>query len=174
MGKNRKWIQSVILAAVLLLGGYTIGSSLFSKEEIPKEGSTAPAFTLTGLDGKTYKLSDYKGKVVLVNFWGSWCEPCVSEMPVIQKQYEKWKSQGVEVLALNLDESMVTVQSFVKQHGLTFPILFDKELKMRNKYRVIGYPTTFFVNKKGEIDTIFAREMKESDIEQTLKRMLNS
>lgn len=174
LGKNRKWIQGIILAAVLLIGGYSIGTSLFSKDTIPKKGSTAPDFSLTSLDGKTHKLSDYKGSVVVVNFWGTWCEPCTREMPAIQSQYEKWKDRGVQVLALNLDESPITVQSFVKQNQVTFPVLFDKDLNMRNRYRVIGYPTTFFINKDGKIDTIAASEMQESFIDQTITRMTGS
>jgi peroxiredoxin len=172
MGKNRRTIQIIIFVAVLLIGGYTIGSSLFSKESIPKEGSTAPAFTLSGLDGKKHGLSDYKGKVVVVNFWGSWCEPCYKEMPAIQKQYAKWKDRGVEVLGLNLDESPVTIQSFVRQYGLTFPILIDSELRMRNKYHVSYYPTTFFINSSGKIEKIQVGGMDEAYIEQTLTAML--
>lgn len=172
MGNNRRRIQIIIFVAVLLIGGYTIGSSLFSKESIPKEGSTAPAFTLSGLDGKKHELSDYKGKVVVVNFWGSWCEPCYKEMPAIQNQYTKWKDRGVEVLGLNLDESPVTVQSFVRQYGLTFPILIDNELRMRNKYHVSSYPTTFFINGSGKIEKIQIGGMDEAYIDQTLTAML--
>lgn len=172
MRKNRKWIQAVILTAVLLIGGYTIGSSLFAEEEIPREGSMAPHFTLTGLDGKTYELSDYRGKPMLINFWGSWCEPCVREMPAIQRQYEKWKDQGLVVLGVNLDESKVTVQSFVKQNGVTFPILFDKELRMRDRYAVRYYPTTFYVDAGGKIVKIAPIEMTEEFIEQTIRPLL--
>lgn len=173
MGNNRKWIQSVILAVVVLIGGYTIGSSLFAKEEIPKEGSTAPHFSLAGLDGKKHALSDYEGKVVMINFWGTWCEPCTREMPAIQRQYDKWKDKGFVVLGLNLDESKVTVQSFVRQYNLTFPILFDKELRMRDKYRVANYPTTYFVDANGTIRKINVGEMTEAFIERTIRSMLD-
>ncbi|MDF2670442.1 MAG: thiol-disulfide oxidoreductase [Paenibacillus sp.] len=172
LGKYRRRIQIIIFVAVLLIGGYTIGSSLFSKETIPKEGSTAPAFKLTGLDGQAKELSDYKGKVVIVNFWASWCEPCYKEMPAIQKQYDKWKDRGVVVLGLNLDESPVTVQTFVRQYDLTFPILIDKEFRMRNRYHVVSYPTTFFINGSGKIVTKKVGEMDEAFIEQTLTAML--
>jgi peroxiredoxin len=172
LGKYRRRIQIIIFVAVLLIGGYTIGSSLFSEESIPKEGSTAPAFKLTGLDGKVQELSDYKGKVVVVNFWATWCEPCYKEMPAIQNQYEKWKDRGVVVLGLNLDESPVTVQTFVNQYKLTFPILIDKEFRMRNRYHVVSYPTTFFINESGKIVKISIGEMDETFIDQTLTAML--
>lgn len=172
MRKHRKWIQGIILTAVLLIGGYTIGSSLFAKEDIPREGSTAPDFTLTGLDGEKVSLSDYRGKAVMVNFWGSWCEPCAREMPAIQRQYEKWKDHGLVVLGLNLDESKVTVQSFVKQTNVTFPVLLDKELRMRDRYAVKNYPTTFFIDPNGKIVKIAVLEMDDTFIEQTIRPML--
>lgn len=172
MKQHRRWIQAIILTAVLLIGGYTIGSSLFAEDEIPREGSAAPDFTLTGLDGKTYTLSELKGKPVMVNFWGTWCEPCVREMPAMQRQYDKWKDKGLVVLALNLDESKVTVQSFVRQYGLTFPVLFDKELRMRDRYAVRSYPTTFFVDSEGKIVKIASVEMDDNFIEQTVQSML--
>ncbi|RKN84624.1 thiol-disulfide oxidoreductase ResA [Paenibacillus ginsengarvi] len=170
-GRN-KWIQGIILTAVLLIGGYTIGSSLFAKEDIPREGSTAPDFSLTGLDGSKVSLSDYRGKPVIVNFWGSWCEPCIREMPAIQRQYEKWKDKGLVVLGLNLDESRVTVQSFVQQTGVTFPVLFDKELRMRDRYAVRYYPTTFFIDPQGKIVKIAVLEMDDAYIEQTIQPLL--
>ncbi|WP_127585325.1 redoxin domain-containing protein [Paenibacillus koleovorans] len=173
MGNNRKRIQIIIFIAVLLIGGYTIGSSLFSKDPIPREGSTAPAFTLMGADGKNHSLSDYKDRVVLVNFWGSWCEPCYKEMPAIQSQYAKWQDKGLVVLGLNLDESPITVQNFGRQYGLTFPLLFDNELRMRDRYRVVSYPTSFFIGRDGKIEKIHVGEMTEAFIEQTLTAILN-
>lgn len=172
MKQHRRWIQAIILTAVLLIGGYTIGSSLFAEDEIPREGSAAPDFTLTGLDGKSYTLSDFKGQPVVVNFWGTWCEPCVREMPAIQRQYDKWKDKGLVVLALNLDESKVTVQSFARQYNMTFPVLFDKELRMRDRYAVRSYPTTFFVDSAGKIVKIASIEMDDNFIEQTIQPML--
>ncbi|MEF3301851.1 thiol-disulfide oxidoreductase ResA [Paenibacillus sp. GYB003] len=172
MREHRKLIQSIILTAVLLIGGYTIGSSLFAKEDIPREGSTAPDFSLTALDGSKVSLSDFRGKAVMVNFWGSWCEPCAREMPAIQRQYEKWKDKGLVVLGLNLDESKVTVQSFVQQTNVTFPVLFDKELRMRDRYAVRYYPTTFFIDRDGKIVKIAVMEMDDAFIEQTVRPML--
>ncbi|GAA3405294.1 thiol-disulfide oxidoreductase ResA [Paenibacillus hodogayensis] len=172
MREHKKWIQGIILTFVLLIGGYTIGSSLFAKEDIPREGSTAPDFSLTGLDGSKASLSDYRGKAVMVNFWGSWCEPCAREMPAIQRQYEKWKDKGLVVLGLNLDESNVTVQSFVQQMNITFPVLLDKELRMRDRYAVRYYPTTFFIDPSGKIVKIAVMEMDDDFIEQTIRPML--
>lgn len=94
MGKARKPIQIVILFLILLLGGYAIGSSVFGGDGKPTEGGRAPDFELLGLDGVTHTLEEYKGKSVVLNFWGSWCAPCVKEMPALQAQWESGKTRA--------------------------------------------------------------------------------
>ena len=80
---------------------------------------------------KTHELSDYKGKPVLVNFWGTFCPPCKEEMPDLQKMYDKWKSQGVVFLEVNVDKNKVTVQSFMDQYKLNMPVLLDAKEVVR-------------------------------------------
>src|SRR5690606_22088147 len=109
----------------------------------------------------------YEGKVLLVNFWGTYCPPCVKEMPAIQAMYDKYKDQGFEVLGINMDESTVTVQSFVSSLDLDFPILMDKNV-VRKQYGVTAYPSTFFINEKGKIVAIKQGEMDEQYLESTL------
>ena len=109
----------------------------------------------------------------MINFWGSWCDPCTREMPAIQSQYEKWKDKGFVVLGLNLDESPVTVENFVRQYKLTFPILFDVDLRMRNRYGVISYPTSFFLDPNGKIVKIHPGEMNEQTIEEAIRQTLD-
>ncbi|HEY0829194.1 MAG TPA: thiol-disulfide oxidoreductase ResA [Bacilli bacterium] len=167
MGKTKKYIQVAILGGILLIGGWAISDSLFSDHKIPQVGDRAPDFTLQGLDGKEHRLSDYKGKVLLINFWGTFCPPCVREMPAMQRIYDKYKGEDFEVLAINLDESTVTVQSFVKQYKLTFPILMDKNT-VRRKYGVSSYPTSFFVDSNGRITDIVIQEMTDAFIESRI------
>ncbi len=167
MGKTKKYIQMVILAGILLIGGIAIADSLFADHKIPKVGDRAPDFTLQGLDGKEHKLSVYKGKVLLINFWGTFCPPCVREMPAMQRMYDKYKGEDFEILAINLDESTVSVQSFVKQYKLHFPILMDKNT-IRRKYGVSSYPTSFFVDKNGKITEIVIQEMDDAFIESRI------
>lgn len=169
---NRKWMQIVILLIVAIVGGITIGSSLMDGGKIPRAGDRAPNFVLEGLDGSKHQLSDYKGKVILINFWGSFCPPCVREMPAIQRQYEKNKDRNFVVLGVNLDESLITVRGFARQHQLEFPILLDHNA-VRQQYGVSLYPSSFFVNPDGRIEVMREGEMTEAFIEQTLSRMLS-
>ncbi|UUZ79494.1 redoxin domain-containing protein [Paenibacillus sp. P26] len=174
MGKNRRWIQIAIFAVIVVVGALTLANNLFSSDKKPAVGDNAPDFTLAGLDGKTHKLSDYKGKVVIVNFWGTFCEPCRNEMPALDRRRAKWAGKNVEILGLNLNESKVTVQNFIDQYKVGFTILFDQNEVMRRRYGVTQYPTTFFVKPDGKIGVIQIGEMQEPFIEKTIASLLNS
>ena len=171
MGKHRIWVQIFILAALVIIGGMAIGQSLFAGNALPREGAKAPGFSLHAMNGETVSLDDLKGKTVVVNFWGTFCPPCKEEMPAMQNQYKQWSDRGVEFLAVNLGESPVTVKSFVNRMELTFPILYDPNLAIRDKYAVNQYPTTFFIDPSGKIRQVKIGKMDEAFIEQTLKGM---
>lgn len=162
-----------ILLAIFVVGGFTLADNLFSNDTIPKEGSKAPGFTLPGLDGQEYQLSDYKGKIVVLNFWGTYCPPCVEEMPLIQNHYEKFTDKNVEILAINENDPLVSVKAFIRQYKLTFPILLDKDV-VRREYGVMNYPTTVFINKNGKIEVIFEGAMDEAFLSSTLAAMSTS
>lgn len=118
------------------------------------KGQLAPDFALTDLQGNTVRLSDFKGKKVLVNFWATWCPPCRVEMPHMQKFYEDYQSKDVVILGVNLtptEENPDNVQAFVKEQQLTFPIVLDKEGDVMQTYQVVAYPTTFLLDSDGVI-----------------------
>ncbi|EFM09815.1 alkyl hydroperoxide reductase/ Thiol specific antioxidant/ Mal allergen [Paenibacillus curdlanolyticus YK9] len=175
MGKYRKPVQIVIMLGVLLLGGYAIGKALFaSGDGRPEIGGQAPNFTLLDLKGQSHQLSDYKGKAVVVNFWGSFCPPCVKEMPEFQRQYDKWGDKSLNILAVNLSEDDLTVQTFVGERNLSYPILRDANRVIERKYGLEQYPTTFFVKPDGTIMDIFVGGMTEKDIDDRIERLLQS
>ncbi len=123
-------------------------------EALPREGFLAPDFALDTLAGRSIRLSDLQGKVVMVNFWATWCPPCRLEMPAIQEVYERAHERGFEVLAVNLQESDAHTSAFVQEMGLTFPILSDRTGSVSGTYRVISLPTTFFIDRSGVIRDI--------------------
>ena len=124
-----------------------------SSQHKPEVGYLAPGFTLEMMNrGKAVNLSDYKGKVVLLNFWASWCFPCRKEMPSMEELYQIFKDKDFEILAVNMDKfSQEKVISFVSNYGLTFPILLDKELKTALIYEVRHIPTSYIIDKNGVI-----------------------
>ena len=113
-------------------------------------GKTAPDFNLPGIDGKTIRLSDYRGKVVLVNIWATWCRPCVAEMPSMETLYQRLKGQAFEILAVSIDtEGSKVVVPFMEKHGLTFPALIDPQGITKAAYNLTGVPESFIINQKG-------------------------
>jgi len=121
-----------------------------------EKNELAPDFELTTLTGETVRLTDYRGKKVILNFWATWCPPCKVEMPFMESYYGKYKeSENVEILAVNMTNMergrSETVQGFVDEHKLTFPILMDEDGGVTELYKVLAYPTTFIINADGVI-----------------------
>jgi peroxiredoxin len=138
----------------------------------PEVGKLAPDFTLTTLDGKQVSLSQFRGKIVMVNFWQSSCSNCRDEMPYLQAIYEKWPRDGLEILAISVGEKAAFVQSFVERQGLTFPALLDSDEAVNNIYQISRIPTTFFVNADGIIKEIkMGAFTSQSEIEAILKSL---
>lgn len=118
---------------------------------ILKTGGIAPNLTLKDISGKIHKLSDYRGKVVLINFWASWCPPCIIEMPSLAAAHKKLKDKGFEVLAINLDENEKVVHELVKKYELPFKIFLDPQGKAAQAYLVYGLPYTIILDRDGKI-----------------------
>jgi peroxiredoxin len=159
--KRRLIMRSIILALLAGALGYTLYTNFFSSKEKVKVGSEAPDFVLTDLKGEKHQLSDYKGKGVFLNFWGTWCEPCKREMPYMQSQYDYYSDQGVEILAVNIAESNVAVQSFMETYDLSFPVVLDKDSQVLEAYGVVPLPTTFLIDKNGVVKEIITGQMNE-------------
>ncbi len=174
MKKHRKLVQYVILAAVLLVGGYAITNSWFSSSAALAKGDKPPGFKLADLNNVAHDWKDYEGKPVVLNFWGTFCPPCRDEMPALQEQYEKWHGQGLELIGINLSEDAITVERFAEEVGAKFPILLDKDKKTERKYGLKQYPTTFFINKDGTIQSVvIGGPLSEEDIEKRVKLLLD-
>ena len=120
----------------------------------PREGFRAPNFTLQTLDGRSVTLSALRGKVVLLNFWATWCSPCKAEMPALQRVYADEESRGLVVLAVTVERDAAAIDAFARQYGLTFTILRDPQAKVSVAYRVQGTPTTFFIDRRGIIRSV--------------------
>lgn len=174
MKKYRRWVQTIILVAILFVAGFTLADNLFSDDTIPKSGSKAPEFSLPSLDNQQqYTLSDYKGEVVVLNFWGTYCPPCVREMPLLQHYYEEYTNKNVQFLAINENDPVVSIKAFVRQYALTIPIAIDKDV-VRREYGIMNYPTTVFINKKGIIEKIYEGELSDAFLSSTLADMTNN
>lgn len=164
--KQQRFILRTIILSVLVLAiVYTIYTNATKeKVEVLGIGDQAPDFTLVDLNGEEHRLSDYKGQGVFLNFWGTWCKPCAKEMPAMDRQYEIYKEQGVQILAVNIAQSDFEVERFASQYGLDFPIVIDKTKSVMEAYNIDPLPTTLLINPDGKIEQIVRGEMTEKDI----------
>ena len=111
----------------------------------------APAFELRDLDDKLHKLADYRGKVVIVNFWATWCPPCRQEFPSMDKAYKLLQKEGIVMLAIDVGEDTDTIFEFTTDYPVTFPILLDFDAKVIKEYNVVGLPTTYIIDPQGRL-----------------------
>ena len=145
------FVAVTVLVVILSL---TLNDSAFkfSNQVAIRDNMPAPDFTFPGLDGKMVSLSDYKGKVVLLNIWATWCPPCVEEMPSMERLYQKFKGQNFEILAVSIDEpGLKVVAPFMKKSNLTFPALIDSEGAIKAVYGITGIPESFIIDKQGNL-----------------------
>ncbi len=118
---------------------------------VPVVGTPVEDFQLTDLNGTTQSLSQYRGKVVLLNFWATWCKPCTTEMPAMQTTYDKLRDKGFVVLAINELEDEARVREHIAQYKHTFPVLMDRSNKVANQFGVFGLPVSVFIDEKGVV-----------------------
>lgn len=122
-------------------------------------GGKAPLFTLNDVDGNQVSITDFRGKVILLNFWATWCPPCRDELPVFNKLRSDYKGKKFEVVAVSTDRSLPAIKRFLKKVPLDFIILHDKDIKTARSYKVFSLPTTFLIDRSGRVVEMFLGEM---------------
>lgn len=137
-------------------------------------GKKAIDFQLPGLDGKVYRLSDYRGKLVHLHFWAEWCPRCHEEFDVLGKVYPELKRKypDFEILSVNVDQPKVHVENFIRKHPVGFPVLLDKGAKVARAYHVKGLPTNFLIGKDGKIKEVILGWIDAKYLTQSLARNL--
>jgi cytochrome c biogenesis protein CcmG/thiol:disulfide interchange protein DsbE len=144
-------ILSIGAGALFLLIGNNVDFK-FTKQPAITAGTKAPDFSFPDLEGKTISLSDFRGKIVLLNIWATWCRPCVEEMPSIERLYNQFKDDDFIVLAVSIDtKGKKAVGPFMAVHNLSFKALLDTKGAIQNAYRTIGVPESFIIDKNGII-----------------------
>ena len=137
--------KGLALAAAFVLPAFAASSS-----------SPAPTFQLSGRGGKTIDLSQFKGQVVMINFWATWCVPCRTEMPLLEDIYKKYKPMGFTMLGVNVEPKTGDPEGWLAKlpKPVTFPVAFDVDSKVSKLYKVAGMPTTVFIDRKGNVREI--------------------
>src|SRR6266704_4485646 len=165
MRMNMKTIASAVSLLIVLSG------LLGMAARPPLVGSPAPEIVLKDLQGRDVKLSDLRGKVVLLNFWATWCKPCKEEMPAMQASYDKLRDQGFVVLAVNELEDAGRVAEHIRTHGHTFLVVMDHNNHVANRYGVVGLPASFLIDRQGIVrEHIFGSLLTEERISELVRR----
>ncbi len=177
----------VSLACLLLLGAL-LAPAVFAAEKVTaeefkalglaalKEGTRSIDFTLSDLSGKKVSLSSFRGKLVFLNFWATWCPPCKAEMPSMQRLYQKLKDKGLVILAVDLQEDVKTVQKFVDEHQLGFPVVLDSDGRVGATYGARSIPTTYIIGRDGAVlgGTIGGHEWDSPEMIAFFTRLLEA
>jgi peroxiredoxin len=129
------------------LAAVVVAASAFAADT----GGPAPAFTLTTLEGQPGALSQYKGQVVMVNFWATWCGPCQQEMPLLDQMYKKYKPAGFTLIGVNVDKEAPPVKELMARKPVSFPVLLDPANQVSKAYHVDEMPSSVIIDRKGEI-----------------------
>lgn len=184
MKSNRMMIQVIILIVLFTAVGYTVIRTMIDHDDDGlRPGDIAPDFTLTTLDGEKLMLSDTRGKGVILNFWGTYCPPCVKEMPMIEEKYEKYKDQGLTVIAVNVGENRLTVDRFANRYGLAYPIALDPKRETIDPYQIGPMPATLFIRPDGTVIpivisgkstnwTVFEGQLTDQVLEEHIQKIL--
>ena len=182
--RQNNLIRTILICIFLLVWG---SSLIAAPMEIPvpelsydltklKEPLAAPAFELPDMDNEIQSLKQFKGKVIMLNFWATWCPPCRREMPSMEALYQDYKDRPFIVIAINEWESEEIVFPFLGQLSVfpTFPILFDQSGDLSKQYNVKGLPTTFIINKQGQIvyRAIGGRDFNHPEVRKILLQLM--
>lgn len=176
---SHKYHAALIIALVLLIGAgcgqstkpAPASTSAFI-EPPTLDTDQAPDFSLLTPYGDTVTLSDYRGQIVLINFWASWCTSCDAEMDALETYFQDHHEEGFTLIAVNYRESDADVAAYVEKKGLTFPVVLDSTGVVADMYAVTGIPTSFFVGRDGELLGYWPGAVLNHMLEQSLTPML--
>jgi peroxiredoxin len=165
----------VVIAVVWLFAGRTAQPALPPVAELRRP---SPAFSLPGLDGTTVRLEDYRGKIVLINFWGTWCEPCKDETPALQEAYRKLRDQGLVIIGIDLrgqerggTDGVTDVRAFVERYGVTYPIALDASGDTARAFQIYPIPTSYFIDQTGTIRYVRVSALTTQEVEALFTRL---
>ena len=136
----------------------------------------APEFTLPTTDGKQVSLRDYRGKVVFLNFWATWCIPCREEMPGLERLHQTYQSQDLVIISIDLKENADQVKTFFQNHGLSFPALLDQSGSVFRDYLVAGMPTTYLIGRDGMLLArgVGGRDWLRAEAQELIKELIKT
>lgn len=170
----RLGLGSILLLAGVLVVAVVFGFALAQRNQTQPTAGAAPDFTLTTLDGQSYRLADLKGQVVVINFWASWCGPCRVEAPELQRVWDAYKDKGVMFLGVAYTDTERGAKAFITEYSQTYPNGLDLGTKISDLYNIQGVPETFIINQQGEVVEFIMQQVSETQLSGILDRVLTT
>jgi len=137
-----------------------------------KAGTRAPAFTGTTVDGKPIALSDFAGRPVVLNFWGSWCAPCRTEQPGLETLWREFRAQGVQFVGVDIRDSVASARAYLEEFGVTYPSVFDRPAELAARYEVPFPPSTVLIDAGGELVVRAVGALSEKSLRRLIETRL--
>lgn len=169
-----KWFVVVLIGAVFILTGCQNPGDLAvqAAQQGPGgavgTGDIAVDFVVPTLDGNSVQLSDLRGRPVILYFWATWCGSCTFDMPIMETFYQQETGSGLVVLAVNVGQSEITVRDFIAEGGYTFPVGLDGNMDVGRTYRLLGFPSTYFIDSDGVIRNVHMGQVSQETLEERL------
>lgn len=166
-----------VLIGLAIIGAVWFATAESADPALPGVGETnrpAPDITMPALDGGAVRLSDYRGKVVLVNFWGTWCEPCKEETPALEASYQKLKDQGLVIVGVNLrrqEPDEQTIRAFLSQYGVSYTTALDVDGEAARLFQISPIPTSYFIDPAGNIRYIRVGTLTQEEVATLFERL---
>jgi cytochrome c biogenesis protein CcmG, thiol:disulfide interchange protein DsbE len=172
MEKSDPVIESLL--AGVLLAVIVVGVQYVRQGAAQPTSGPAPDFSLTTFDGQQFRRSEQRGRVVVINFWASWCLPCREEAPILQRSWEHYQDQGVVLVGVVYLDSEPEVRAFTKEFGITYPNGMDRGIRIAESYRILGIPETFVVDANGDIVAFMIAPVRAGQLDAILDGILQS
>lgn len=164
-----------VIAIAVILAALTAATQAqnLNAAACPMTGPAHLDFTLKDLNGKEVRLSAYKGKVIVLNFWATWCAPCRIEIPGFKDLYNRYRRRGVEVIGIAVDEPVSTVEPYAREMKMNYPVLIEQERHdVHDAYGLVGLPTTIIINRDGTICRRHVGFTRKATLEESIRRLL--
>jgi len=173
MKQNFKWVVPVVASVLAAVGFFSL-RTMTADHPVAPAARTVPAFSGTDLSGRKLSLADYKGKVVLLDFWATWCPPCRAEVPNLVKTYKANHGRGFDVIGISLDRDKAELKSYIKQNGMTWRQVYDGDTRyaIANKFGVQAIPATYLID--GTTGKILAENLRGAELTRAVNSALKA